>query len=116
MWTELLNEINGNPFMAGGFYGILGVVVAIPMKVMSRLLTRVPVGWINRDTAPAIIAFPTLLAAWFLVRAVPLIDDNALFVALGLSSANALIGRRVLTPSADAIETMSGVRPPDPRP
>lgn len=109
MWAELLTEINANPFMALGFYGIVGVLVAIPMKVMARLLARLPVGWINKDSAPAIVAFPTLILAWLLIRMVPLLDANALFVALGMGGTNALVGRKVLTPSADAME--SGVFP-----
>ena len=106
MLHDLMTEINANPFMALGFYGILGLLVGVPMKLMARAVSRIPGAWLNSTSAPAIVAFPTLVAAWFLVRLVPVIDDNALFVALGFSGANAVIGRRVLTPAADMVESV----------
>jgi hypothetical protein len=110
-WHELILEINGNPLMALGFYGIVGVIVGIPMKVAGRVLSRIPLDWINKDSAPAMIAFPTLLLAWFVIRWVPDLDANALFVALGLGGTNALLGRRVMTPAANAVEDSGAVGP-----
>lgn len=106
LWLDLMHDVNSNELFASGFYAVLGFIAAVPMRLVSKTVERIPAEWLNRDSSPLIVAFFGNLTCWMFGRYIPEINVVALGAAVGMGSVASLYHRKVAEPLTKVADKM----------
>lgn len=104
-WLEQMAWMHADPLRASGFYGVIAVAIAFPIRFVARALDRIPHEYVNTTTVPLILTFLAEWACHLLVAATPGFNEVALYLAVAGGGLAPLL-KKGLAPADRAADKM----------